>query len=115
MLRQSKALFRCIKKQRRTTCCSSWCCGPDDTTIGHWAWHQFVERYKVVWIYFTHCQTSRFIQFIRMEEKSDKMVFLNHYICGCSTKLEFGRCGASRNFGFIASEQCQKKNLSIGI
>jgi hypothetical protein len=20
-------------------------CGPDDTTIGHWAWHQFVERY----------------------------------------------------------------------
>jgi hypothetical protein len=29
--------------------------------------------------------------------------------------LEFGRCGASRNFGFIASEQCQKKNLSIGI
>jgi hypothetical protein len=44
MLRQSKALLDNAKKQGQTHS-TSWRLCPDDTTIGHWAWHQFVERY----------------------------------------------------------------------
>ena len=38
-------------------------CGRDDTTIGHWAWHQFVERY-IEWsgFSFTHLRPECFMQ-----------------------------------------------------
>jgi hypothetical protein len=37
-------------------------CGPDDTTIGHWAWHQFVERY-IEWSGFLYSfATSNFTE-----------------------------------------------------
>jgi uncharacterized protein YbjT (DUF2867 family) len=38
-------------------------CGRDDTTIAHWAWHQFVERY-IEWagFSFTHLRPETFMQ-----------------------------------------------------
>ena len=38
-------------------------CGPDDTTVAHWAWHQLVERY-IEWSGFsyTHLRPETFMQ-----------------------------------------------------
>src|SRR5450755_4486607 len=55
MLRQSKALLDNAKKAGVQHVVHLGACGRDDTTIAHWAWHQFVERY-IEWagFSFTH-------------------------------------------------------------
>jgi NAD(P)H dehydrogenase (quinone) len=65
MLRQSKALLDNAKKAGVEHVVHLGACGRDDTTVAHWAWHQFVERY-IEWsgFSFTHlrakplCKTS---------------------------------------------------------
>lgn len=63
MLRQSKALLDNAKKAGVKNIVHLGACGPDDTTIGHWAWHQFVERY-IEWsgFSFTHLRPQDFMQ-----------------------------------------------------
>lgn len=63
MLRQSKALLDNAKKAGVKHIVHLGACGPDDTSIGHWAWHQFVERY-IEWCGFsyTHLRPQDFMQ-----------------------------------------------------
>jgi uncharacterized protein YbjT (DUF2867 family) len=63
MLRQSKALLDTAKKHGVQHVVHLGACGPDDTSIGHWAWHQLVERY-VEWCGFTytHLRPQDFMQ-----------------------------------------------------
>jgi len=63
MLRQSKALLDNAKKAGVKHIVHLGACGPDDTSIGHWAWHQFVERY-IEWAGFsyTHLRPQDFMQ-----------------------------------------------------
>lgn len=63
MLRQSKAFLDAAKKAGVQHVVHLGACGRDDTTIGHWAWHQFVERY-IEWSGFsyTHLRPEAFMQ-----------------------------------------------------
>ena len=63
MLRQSKALLDNAKKAGVQHVVHLGACGRDDTTVAHWAWHQFVERY-VEWVGFsyTHLRPETFMQ-----------------------------------------------------
>ena len=63
MLRQSKAFIDQAKKSGVQHMVHLGACGRDDTTIGHWAWHQFVERY-IEWsgFSFTHLRPDCFMQ-----------------------------------------------------
>ena len=63
MLRQSKAFLDQAKKAGVQHMVHLGACGRDDTTIGHWAWHQFVERY-IEWcgFSFTHLRPECFMQ-----------------------------------------------------
>jgi uncharacterized protein YbjT (DUF2867 family) len=63
MLRQSKALLDNAKKAGVQHVVHLGACGRDDTTVAHWAWHQFVERY-VEWLgfSFTHLRPETFMQ-----------------------------------------------------
>ncbi len=63
MLRQSKALLDNAKKARVRHVVHLGACGRDDTTVAHWAWHQFVERY-IEWCGFsyTHLRPETFMQ-----------------------------------------------------
>jgi len=63
MLRQSKAFLDQAKKSGVQHMVHLGACGRDDTTIGHWAWHQFVERY-IEWsgFSFTHLRPECFMQ-----------------------------------------------------
>ena len=63
MLRQSKALLDNAKKAGVQHVIHLGACGRDDTTIAHWAWHQFVERY-IEWagFSFTHLRPETFMQ-----------------------------------------------------
>lgn len=63
MLRQSKAFIDQAKKAGVQHMVHLGACGRDDTTIGHWAWHQFVERY-IEWsgFSFTHLRPECFMQ-----------------------------------------------------
>ena len=63
MLRQSKAFVDQAKKAGVQHIVHLGACGRDDTTIGHWAWHQFVERY-IEWsgFSFTHLRPECFMQ-----------------------------------------------------
>ena len=63
MLRQSKALLDCAKKAGVRHVVHLGACGRDDTTVAHWAWHQFVERY-IEWhgFSFTHLRPENFMQ-----------------------------------------------------
>ena len=63
MLRQSKAFIDQAKKSGVQHLVHLGACGRDDTTIGHWAWHQFVERY-IEWsgFSFTHLRPECFMQ-----------------------------------------------------
>jgi NAD(P)H dehydrogenase (quinone) len=45
MLRQSKAVLDNAKQAGVHHIVHLGACGRDDTTVAHWAWHQFVERY----------------------------------------------------------------------
>jgi uncharacterized protein YbjT (DUF2867 family) len=83
MLRQSKALLDAAKKQGVQHVVHLGACGPDDTTIGHWAWHQFVERY-IEWcgFTFTHLRPQDFMQNLLEYggKKAIKNGVLNHYV-----------------------------------
>ncbi len=63
MLRQSKALLDNAKKAGVRHVVHLGACGRDDTTVAHWAWHQFVERY-IEWagFCFTHLRPETFMQ-----------------------------------------------------
>ncbi|OXA80944.1 Uncharacterized conserved protein YbjT, contains NAD(P)-binding and DUF2867 domains [Flavobacterium aquidurense] len=63
MLRQSKVLLDNARKAGVKHVVHLGACGPDDTTIGHWAWHQLVERY-IEWsgFTFTHLRPETFMQ-----------------------------------------------------
>ena len=63
MLRQSKAFLDQAKKAGVQHMVHLGACGRDDTTIAHWAWHQFVERY-IEWsgFSFTHLRPECFMQ-----------------------------------------------------
>ena len=63
MLRQSKALLDNAKKAGVHHVVHLGACGRDDTTVAHWAWHQFVERY-IEWCGFsyTHLRPETFMQ-----------------------------------------------------
>jgi len=63
MLKQSKALLDNAKKAGVQHVVHLGACGRDDTTVAHWAWHQFVERY-IEWsgFSFTHLRPETFMQ-----------------------------------------------------
>ena len=63
MLRQSKALLDNAKKAGVKHIVHLGACGRNDTTVAHWAWHQFVERY-IEWhgFSFTHLRPETFMQ-----------------------------------------------------
>ncbi len=63
MLRQSKALLDNARKAGVEHVVHLGACGGDDTTVAHWAWHQFVERY-IEWkgFRFTHLRPETFMQ-----------------------------------------------------
>jgi NAD(P)H dehydrogenase (quinone) len=63
MLRQSKVLLDNARKAGVQHVVHLGACGRDDTTIGHWAWHQLVERY-IEWAGFsyTHLRPETFMQ-----------------------------------------------------
>ncbi len=63
MLKQSKALLDNAKKAGVEHVVHLGACGRDDTTVAHWAWHQFVERY-IEWkgFSFTHLRPETFMQ-----------------------------------------------------
>ncbi|MCV9929792.1 SDR family oxidoreductase [Flavobacterium sp. LS1R49] len=63
MLRQSKALIDNAKKAAIQHVVHLGACGRDDTTVAHWAWHQFIERY-IEWSGFsyTHLRPESFMQ-----------------------------------------------------
>ena len=63
MLRQSKAFIDQAKQAGVQHMVHLGACGRDDTTIGHWAWHQLVERY-IEWsgLSFTHLRPECFMQ-----------------------------------------------------
>ena len=63
MLKQSKSLLDNAKKAGVEHVVHLGACGRDDTTVAHWAWHQFVERY-IEWqcFSFTHLRPETFMQ-----------------------------------------------------
>lgn len=63
MLRQSKAFLDAAKQAGVKHVVHLGACGGDDATIGHWAWHQLVERY-IEWhgFSFTHLRPEAFMQ-----------------------------------------------------
>ena len=63
MLRQSKALLDNAKLAGVQHVVHLGACGRDDTTVAHWAWHQFVERY-IQWrgFSYTHLRPETFMQ-----------------------------------------------------
>jgi NAD(P)H dehydrogenase (quinone) len=63
MLRQSKAVLDNAKKAGVHHVVHLGACGRDDTTVAHWTWHQFVERY-IEWSGFsyTHLRPEAFMQ-----------------------------------------------------
>jgi uncharacterized protein YbjT (DUF2867 family) len=63
MLRQSKVLLDNAKKAGLQHVVHLGACGPDDATIGHWVWHQLVERY-IEWhgFSYTHLRPQDFMQ-----------------------------------------------------
>ena len=63
MLRQSKAILDNAATAGVQHVVHLGACGRDDTTVAHWAWHQFVERY-IEWkgFSFTHLRPETFMQ-----------------------------------------------------
>ncbi len=63
MLRQSKAFINAAKRAGVKHIVHLGAPGDDDTKVGHWGWHQFVERY-IEWsgISFTHLRPEIFMQ-----------------------------------------------------
>lgn len=63
MLRQSKSFIDDAKKAGVKHIVHLGACGPDDTRVPHWGWHQFIERY-IEWagFSFTHLRPEAFMQ-----------------------------------------------------
>ena len=63
MLKQSKAIINAAKRAGVKHIVHLGAPGDDDTKVGHWGWHQFVERY-IEWsgISFTHLRPEIFMQ-----------------------------------------------------
>lgn len=83
MLRQSKVLVDNAKKANIKHIVHLGACGPDDATVGHWVWHQLVERY-IEWsgFSFTHLRPQDFMQNL-LSYGSDKTVkdgVINGYV-----------------------------------
>jgi uncharacterized protein YbjT (DUF2867 family) len=83
MLRQSKVLLDNAKKVGIKHVVHLGACGPDDATVGHWVWHQLVERY-VEWggFSFTHLRPQDFMQNLLSygSEKATNKGVLNAYV-----------------------------------
>jgi len=63
MLLQSKDLLTVAKKVGVKQIVHLGACGDDDTRIGHWVWHQFIERYiESSGFTFTHLRPEIFMQ-----------------------------------------------------
>ena len=85
MLRQSKVLLDNAKKAGVKHVVHLGACGPDDTNIGHWAWHQLIERY-IEWSGFsyTHLRPQDFMQNL-LSYGGEKVIengVLHHYVSG---------------------------------
>jgi uncharacterized protein YbjT (DUF2867 family) len=63
MLKQSKMFLDAAREAGVRHIVHLGACGRDDTHVGHWAWHQFVERY-IEWagFTFTHLRPEWFMQ-----------------------------------------------------
>jgi NAD(P)H dehydrogenase (quinone) len=63
MLQQSKAFINAARRAGVKHIVHLGAPGDDDTKVGHWGWHQFVERY-IQWsgISFTHLRPQIFMQ-----------------------------------------------------
>ena len=63
MLRQSKVFLDAAKKAGVKHIVHLGACGGDDATVGHWVWHQLIERY-IEWLgfTFTHIRPEQFMQ-----------------------------------------------------
>jgi uncharacterized protein YbjT (DUF2867 family) len=63
MLQQSKVFINAAKRAGVKNIVHLGAPGDDDTNVGHWGWHQFVERY-IEWsgISFTHLRPQIFMQ-----------------------------------------------------
>ena len=83
MLRQSKVLLDNAKKAGINHIVHLGACGPDDATVGHWVWHQLVERY-IEWggFSFTHLRPQDFMQNLLSygNEKATQGGVLNAYV-----------------------------------
>ena len=63
MLRQSKVFLDSAKKAGVRHIVHLGACGPDNTTVAHWAWHQLVEKYiESLGFSFTHLRPETFMQ-----------------------------------------------------
>lgn len=83
MLQQSKVLVDNAKKANIKHIVHLGACGPDDATVGHWVWHQVVERY-IEWsgFSFTHLRPQDFMQNLLSygNEKAIKNGVINGYV-----------------------------------
>ena len=83
MLQQSKVLVDNAKKANIKHIVHLGACGPDDATVGHWVWHQLVERY-IEWsgFSFTHLRPQDFMQNLLSygNEKAIKDGVINGYV-----------------------------------
>ena len=63
MLRQSKVFLDAARKAGVSHVVHLGACGGDDATVGHWVWHQLIERY-IEWsgFTFTHIRPEQFMQ-----------------------------------------------------
>lgn len=63
MLRQSKVFLDSAKIAGVKHVVHLGACGPDNTTVAHWAWHQLVEKYiESAGFSFTHLRPETFMQ-----------------------------------------------------
>lgn len=83
MLRQSKVLLDNAKKANINHIVHLGACGSDDATVGHWVWHQLVERY-IEWsgFSFTHLRPQDFMQNLLSygNEKATKDGVIHAYV-----------------------------------
>jgi NAD(P)H dehydrogenase (quinone) len=83
MLKQSKAIINAAKRAGVKHIVHLGAPGDDDTKVGHWGWHQFVERY-IEWsgISFTHLRPEIFMQNLLSYggAKAEGVGVIRHYI-----------------------------------
>jgi uncharacterized protein YbjT (DUF2867 family) len=83
MLQQSKSFINAAKRAGVKHIVHLGAPGDDDTKVGHWGWHQFVERY-IEWsgIAFTHLRPEIFMQNLLGYggAKSEGKGVIRHYI-----------------------------------